>query len=210
MTSPTLLDGQIRFSYPDHDPSVTGVVLQTDRAIPGDRELVRDPSTPIGGRLALPITTIFLVSVLGLWGVLAWEHKVQVIKYDLRSAMQYVNQQRSRDDLLILQIPHQEWAYRYYTSDFGPHPFQDSDARLGWWAGGPYTNWGRSEDVETQAVELYMRDITREADTLWVLLSEATLWDDRRMMEHWLQQHGALEDQKTFAGVTVQQYRMHP
>lgn len=54
MTSPTLLDGQIRFSYPDHDPSVTGVVLQTDRAIPGDRELVRDPSSPIGWRLDLP------------------------------------------------------------------------------------------------------------------------------------------------------------
>lgn len=163
-----------------------------------------------GGRLALPITTIFLVYVLGLWSMLAWEQKVQVIKYDLRSAMQYVNQQRSRDDLLILQIPHQEWAYRYYTSDFGPHPFQDSDERLGWWAGGPYTNWGRSEDVETQAVELYMREITRGADTLWVLLSEATLWDDRRMMERWLQQHSALEEQKTFAGVTVQQYRMHP
>ncbi len=162
------------------------------------------------GRLALPLTLIFLLYTLGLWGGLAWQQKMQVIKYDLRSAMQYVDQHRRRDDLLILQIPHQEWAYRYYTSDFGPNPFADSDVRLGWWAGGPYTNWGRSDEVEAREVALYMGNVTQGADTVWVLLSEATMWDSRRLMERWLQTHGELEEQQLYAGVTVQRYRLHP
>ena len=117
---------------------------------------------------------------------------------------------RDRDDLLILQIPHQEWAYRYYTSDFEPNPFTDSDVRLGWWAGGPYTNWGRSDEVEMHEVEVYMGNITQHADVVWVLLSEATMWDSRKMMDHWLQAHGELVEEQTFAGVTVQRYRLHP
>lgn len=162
------------------------------------------------GRLALPLTAIFLLYVLGLWSGLAWQQKVQVIKYDLRSAMQYVDQHRSRADLLILQIPHQEWAYRYYTSDFGPNPFTESDTRLGWWVGGPYTNWGRSDDVETSEADLYMASATRGADEVWVLLSEAAMWDNRRLMEHWLQTHGELVEERAFAGVTVQHYRLRP
>ncbi|HAJ35316.1 MAG TPA: hypothetical protein DCL15_06440 [Chloroflexi bacterium] len=162
------------------------------------------------GRLALLLAAILLLYTVGLWSGLAWQQKMQVIKYDLRSAMQYVDQHRSRDDLLILQIPHQEWAYRYYTSDFGPNPFADSDARLGWWAGGPYTNWGRSEEVEAREVALYMGNITQHADVVWVLLSEATMWDSRQLMERWLQTHGKLEAQQLYAGVTVQRYRLRP
>ena len=82
-------------------------------------------SPPPASARRLPWQGIWAVSYTHLDVYKRQEQKVQVIKYDLRSAMQYVNQQRSRDDLLILQIPHQEWAYRYYTSDFGPHPFQD-------------------------------------------------------------------------------------
>ena len=160
------------------------------------------------GRLALPITAIFLVYVVGLWGVLGWQQKTQVIKYDLRGAMHYVYEQRATDDLLILQIPHQEWAYRYYTSDFGPNPFEGSDARLGWWGGGPYTNWGRAEEVEWPEVDRSMRSLTQGADTVWVLLSEAPMWDERRLMDRWFQQYAVLEEQKGFAGVIVQRYRM--
>jgi len=42
-----------------------------------------------------------------------------------------------------------------------------------------------------------------------VLLSEATLWDRRRLMDEWLAAHGTLKMEKPFAGVTVRQYQMH-
>jgi hypothetical protein len=147
--------------------------------------------------------------VVGLWGWLGWQQKTQVIKYDLRSAMSYVYQQRATDDLLILQIPHQEWAYRYYTSDFGRNPFEGSDARLGWWGGGPYTNWGRPDEIEWPEVDRYMRSLTHNADIVWVLLSEAPMWDNRRFMDRWLQATAVLEEQKSFAGVIVQRYRLN-
>lgn len=161
------------------------------------------------GRLALPIVAVFLVYVIGLWGLLGWQQKTQVIKYDLRSAMSYVYQQRATDELLILQIPHQEWAYRYYTGDYGPNPFENSDARLGKWGGGPYTNWGRPDEVEWLEVDRYMSSLTQNANTVWVLLSEAPMWDGRRLMDRWLQTSAILEEQTNFAGVTVQRYRMN-
>jgi 4-amino-4-deoxy-L-arabinose transferase-like glycosyltransferase len=161
------------------------------------------------GRLALPIVAVFLVYVVGLWALLSWQQKTQVIKYDLRSAIDYVYTNRTDDDLLILQIPHQEYAYRYYTSDFGPNPFAGSDERLGWWAGGPYTNWGRPDETEWPEVERHMQRATAGADEVWVILSEASMWDSRRLMDRWLQTAGVLEEEHTFAGVTVQRHRLN-
>ena len=161
------------------------------------------------GRIAWPMAVVFLVYVGSLWTALVWQQKVQVIKYDLRTAMRYVDNRRSPDELLILQIPHQEWAYRYYTSDFGPDPFTGSDERLGWWAGGPYTNWGRADDVERAEVNTYLSNLTAGADDVWVLLSEASMWDQRRMMDDWLATHATLAEEKPFAGVTVRRYEMY-
>lgn len=161
------------------------------------------------GRLALPLAAIFLIYVIGLWGHLGWQQKTLVIKFDLRGAIQYVYAHRSPDDLLILQIPHQEWAYRYYTGDFDSDPFAGGDERLGRWGRGPYTNWGRPDDIEWAEVDRYMRSMTSGADEIWVLLSEASMWDNRRLMDRWLQAHAALEEQRAFPGVTVQRYRLN-
>lgn len=160
-----------------------------------------------GGRLALPLAAILLIYIAGLWGHLGWQQKNLVLKFDLRSAVQYVFTHRSPDDLLILQIPHQEWAYRYYTGDFSSDPFAGGDERLGRWAGGPYTNWGRPDEVEWAEVDRFMRNITASAEEVWVLLSEASMWDNRRLMDRWLQTFAVLEEQRVFPGVIVQRYR---
>ncbi|MBU6349242.1 MAG: glycosyltransferase family 39 protein [Chloroflexi bacterium] len=162
------------------------------------------------GRLALPVVAALLIYVVGLWGWLGWQQKTQVIKYDLRGAMQAVYQQRALDELLILQIPHQEWAYRYYTSQFEPDPFAGSDLRLGRWGGGPYTNWGHAEEVAWPEVQQYMGSLTAGADEIWVLLSEAPMWDSRQLMQRWLQESGVLIEQQSFAGVSVLRYRLNP
>ena len=51
--------------------------------------------------------------------------------------------------------------------------------------------------------------MTAGAGDVWVLLSEATMWDQRRLMDEWLAAHGTLEEEKPFAGVTVRRYEMH-
>jgi hypothetical protein len=34
------------------------------------------------------------------------------------------------------------------------------------------------------------------------------MWDSRQLMARWLQMHGELENQRVYAGVVVQQYRL--
>jgi uncharacterized membrane protein len=161
-----------------------------------------------GGRLGPTIVAAFLVYVLGIWGYANVQQKTLTIKFDLRGAVQYVQAHRDPSDLLILQIPHQEWSFRYYSDSFRPNPFLDSDARLGRWVGGPYTNYGEPDDQARAAVDAQMQTWTTDADDVWVMYSEASMWDARRLMEEWLQQHAVVIEQTDFPGVTVRRYQL--
>ena len=152
------------------------------------------------------VTGLALVYLLGLWGTLNWQQKITTIKYDLRTAVHYVHSRRQPEDLLILQIPHQEWSYRYYSSDMGVAPFAGSDERLGRWAGGPYTNFGQPDEQAQAAVDDALRSATAGVTDVWVLFSEAEMWDSRRLMDHWLDRHGRVIEQATFAGVEARRY----
>jgi uncharacterized membrane protein len=158
------------------------------------------------GRLAPVATAIFLIYILAIWSYANWQQKTTTIKYDLRSAVAYIQAHRDPAELLILQIPHQEWSYRYYSSDFGPNPFTGSDARLGRWVGGPYTNYGEPDAQAQAAVAAQMEAWTANEPSLWVMLSEAEMWDSRRLMDTWLAEHATVVDEAGFPGVQVRRY----
>jgi len=160
------------------------------------------------GRVGPVVTALLLVYILGVWGYVNWQQKTLTIKYDLRGAVQYVQAHRDPNELLILQIPHQEWSFRYYSDSFSPNPFVDSDARLGRWMQGPYTNYGQP-DAEARAVlDAQMQTGTAGQPTVWVMLSEAAMWDSRQLMNEWLNQHGTVVEKTDFPGVTVLRYQM--
>ncbi len=79
------------------------------------------------GRIA---AAALLVYVIGFWLFAGWQQKTMPTKYNLRGGIGDIDERRTPEALLILQIPHMEWAYRYYSSDFGPRPFEASEARL--------------------------------------------------------------------------------
>jgi mannosyltransferase len=160
------------------------------------------------GRFGPALTALLLVYIVGAWGYVNWQQKTLTIKYDLRSAVQYVQARRDPNELLILQIPHQEWSFRYYSDDFSPNPFAESDARLGHWLQGPYTNYGEPEEQARAAVDAVMQVGTAGQPYVWVMLSEASMWDSRRLMDDWLNQHGAVVEQVDLPGVTVRRYQM--
>ena len=160
------------------------------------------------GRLGNVLATLLVAYALIFWLYAGWQQKTQPIKYDLRSAVTYIAQRRSPDDLLILQIPHMEYAYRYYSSDQGTHPFAGSDERLGWWAGGLWTNNGHPDEQARTEVDAQMRAITAGADDVWVMRSEVEMWDARHLMDEWLDEHAALVDQADYHGTQVRHYRM--
>jgi len=160
------------------------------------------------GRLALAVAAGFMAYTLIFWTYANWQQKTTTIKYDLRSAVAYIQANRDPNTLLVLQIPHQEWSYRYYSSDFGPNPFADSDLRLGRWVGGPYTNYGQPDDQARAAVDAQLRPATADGGDVWVMLSEVELWDARRLTDDWFDRHGFLVEHADFPGVQVRRYQM--
>lgn len=154
------------------------------------------------------VTTILLIYLLSLWGFLGLQQKQLVIKYDLRNSAGYIHRQRDPQQLLILQIPHMEWSYRYYSSDFGPRPFDGSDPRLGVWAKGIYTNWGEPDEPARASVATQMEQLTQGHRNIWVLLSEVEMWDQRRLMDEWLAAHGRIIEQVDFPGARVVRYEL--
>jgi hypothetical protein len=160
------------------------------------------------GRIGPAIAALLLAYVLTVWGYANWQQKTLTIKYDLRSAVQYVQAHRNPNELLILQIPHQEWSFRYYSDSFSRNPFVDSDARLGHWMQGPYTNYGEPDDQARATVDTQMQAGTAGQKFIWVMLSEADLWDSRHLMDDWLNQRGKVVAEVDFPGVAVRRYQI--
>ena len=161
-------------------------------------------------RRTRPLLLLLLLYLLGYWGVVGRQQKALDLKTDLRAAVRYIAQQRRPDQLLILQMPYLERAYRYYSSEHTSNPFAGSDERLGRWSGGPWTNNDLGDDQARQGVDAEMRAKTAGAAAIWVLLSEAHLADERALMRRWLNQHATLVEEATFHQATVQRYQMNP
>lgn len=162
------------------------------------------------GLLPRTLAAVLAVYILAFWLYGGWQQKTLPMKYDLRSGVAYVDQHRSPEELLILQIPHLHYAVRYYTSDFGPRPFEGSEARLGNWAEGLWTNNGWPDDQARALADQQMGEITAGASEVWVLRSEVEMWDQRHLMEKWLNAHGTLQDSADFHGVQVRRYSLAP
>jgi 4-amino-4-deoxy-L-arabinose transferase-like glycosyltransferase len=152
------------------------------------------------------ITFLLLLYIGGFWLYAGWEQKTSDIKYDLRSAVTYLENRRQPDELLILQIPHMEYSYRYYSGDQSARPFAGSEQRLGRWAGGLWTNNGHPDAQARAEVDAAMRGLTHGVERVWVLRSEVEMWDARHLMDQWLDEHGTLVDQAEFHGSQVRVY----
>jgi len=160
------------------------------------------------GRAAKIVAIVLAAYTLLFWIDLGRQQQAQLIKPDLRAAVHYIDQNRSPNSLLILQIPYVEIAYRYYTSDQGPEPFLDSDRRLGRWAAGPWTNNDLDDDEARQQVAHEMAAMTAGGEDIWVLLSEQETWDRRQLMGQWLDDQAMLIDQSQYHGAQVRRYRL--
>ena len=159
------------------------------------------------GPLATPLVVVLLLYTIGFWGYRGWLETTTTIKYDLRDGVTYVAERRDPATLLILQIPHQQWAWQYYTGDNSFDLFATGPARLGNWAEGLWTNGGESDAEATAVVDEQMRAITSASNEVWLLSSEVEMWDARHLMRAWLDTHAALIEQAEFHGVQARHYR---
>lgn len=159
--------------------------------------------------LSLPLTVALLLYLILFWGYVGWQQKTTTAKYDLRSAVTYISDRRNPEELLILQIPHVEYSFRYYSSDLGTHPFEGSVERLGYWKEGLYTNRNNHlPEAEVAAeVGVQMQELIGSSEVVWVIYSEAHMWDQKRFMEKWLDEHGTTLESEDFYHAHVRKYK---
>lgn len=121
----------------------------------------------------------------------------QPIKADFRSAAAYVLVSHQPGEAVLYQIPYNRYTFSYYAS--GRADPEDSV-----WTGieGPYTNNGMTE-AETDA---WMATKIGGAKTIWLISSEAPMWDERNLTGRWLEANATATDRAEFARVTVTRY----
>ena len=128
---------------------------------------------------------VTLAAILALNLLSAGVQTMRPIKSDLRAAAGYVTAHRQDDDRLIYQIPHIHYTFSYYAS--GRHD-PNEPAFIG--VDGLYTNNGMTE---AEAADQMAGEIAG-ARVVWLIASEASMWDQRGLTERWLNEHGTPRD----------------
>jgi len=141
-----------------------------------------------------PLAAALLVLVVALNLQAVWGQAHTVIKSDFRRAAAYVEPRRAPDELLLFLMPYVRHTYTYYGDDPSP------------WADAPYTNGGATpEEVDAELARL-----TAGQSAVWLVSSEAELWDRRGLVVAWLEAQGAPGDEADFARVRVTRYTFSP
>ncbi len=110
------------------------------------------------------------LAVIGLLGIgRQWATPVRA---DLRAAAEIIQGDYQAGDLILFQIPYLQHTFDYYAQDF------DYQA-----AEGPYTNYGDPP----QTVDAHLCQLTAGYQRVWLVLSEASMWDQRGLTRAWFQ-----------------------
>ena len=151
---------------------------------------------------------LLVVPLAAVWIYGGWLQTTIPVKADLRQAVTYTLDQREANELLILQIPHNHYSYRYYSAEDREQRFTSSTSRLAPWLPGLFTNNYRTEEVAWREVSRYMETSTIGYNGIWVIYSETELWDNRRLLNRWLDENGQLEKSADYRIAEVRYYRL--
>jgi mannosyltransferase len=172
------------------------------------------------------LASFWLVALLATSGRGLWSQARTPVKADFRSATQYVANQMAPDDLLLFQIPYGRHSFDYYLELHRlPSPTPQEPALLPdgggalvflplvasgdrapyLWGDGLYTNGGMSLDQADRG----MLRIVSGKRVVWLIATEVSLWDERELVQSWLDDHATLTDEAQFVRVTVRRYELH-
>lgn len=140
-----------------------------------------------------PLGWAALAGLLALNATGLWRQSQQPIKADLRAAAAFVEAHRQPTDRVIFQMPYIRHTFEHYT---GAQPGA---------VDGPYTNSGSTP--EQVAAELSAA--LGGAPAAWIVLSEETAWDQRGLVQEWLEENGQRTGEEEFHRVRVVRYALH-
>jgi mannosyltransferase len=170
------------------------------------------------------VLAILALSVRGLW-----LQARTPLKADFRGATAYLRQNMAPGDLLLFHIPYGRHSFEYYmarpellpapggrAADPLPVPAAEGRLRLFLplvlggglpayrWADGPYTNDGSAPE----SVAAQMARITAGSRVVWLVASEADLWDRRGLVRGWLEERATRSGAAQFTRVEVYRYEL--
>ncbi len=146
-----------------------------------------------------------LPRALALAGLLApmaaglWAQATQPIKADFRSAARVVAAEYRPGDLILFHIGYVQYVFDYYFR----RPYD------GAWA--PATNYRTPEGrylLSEAEVAVRVASLLQGRTVVWLIYSEAPMWDDRDLVRRWLDAHGRLVGRWIFPLVEVRRYEM--
>lgn len=115
----------------------------------------------------------------------------QPIKPDFQAAAAYLAERYQPGDLVVFHISYMENNFDYYF----PEEYD------GWGAPAAASGWSE-KDIDVQ-----MRTYTSGRGTVWLVLSEATMWDPQGLVKVWMDANAAGPSQEqAFAHVSVYRY----
>jgi 4-amino-4-deoxy-L-arabinose transferase-like glycosyltransferase len=170
-----------------------GMPIFTDRyliiAIPSFFILLAMGLVAVGDRVKLLLPVCLLLVALIDVRSLAFQSQTP-IKSDFRTAARYVRERVNYEEPFLFLIPYVEKNFRHYHGN----GFLALEA--------PYTNG----DMTAGELSVRMEGLADGHDALWLISSEPDLWDSRRLVQGWLEEHGTLTDSGEFARVNVYRY----
>ncbi len=146
----------------------------------------------IGGAAFAVVTAVALVGVHA--------QAITPFKSDFRSAARYV-EARYQGEAIVFQIPYGQYTFDYY---FVPaFPIVE----------GPYTNHRHADGSyqrDATSFDAAITSLLSGQDVVWLVASEVEMWDERRLLEEWLNRHGQVTDRADFTRVTAIRYVLGP
>jgi uncharacterized membrane protein len=142
------------------------------------------------GRRSKAVLALCLAALLALNVQSIWVQSNTTIKSDFRAAARFFEERSGPKDLMIFLIPYVRHTFEYYYRDDYP------------WADAPFTNYGMSEGEVGAILSKMMADY----EGVWLLTSEAELWDERGLVKGWLDKNAELVEEAEFVRVALYRY----
>ena len=146
-----------------------------------------------------PLAVMALAALLIVSGSSVITQATTPFKSDFRSAAQAIGRAIQPGDLVVFQIPHVQHTFDYYFRQ----PYQS--------LGGPYTNFPGSVNGYQSSDETVLAQIQpmfADQRAVWLVSSEAAMWDARNLLQRWLEMNGRATFREEYAQVQVTRYEL--
>jgi hypothetical protein len=175
------------------------------------------------GLAALALGSVLVLNAGGLW-----RQATTPIKADYRAATRYVMERRGFGEPILFQIPYGRYAFEYYAGQalrsalgqaepithypagvlmqygaFAPLVMVDGRGIFPW-VDGLYTNAG----MDSEEADRRMGELLAGSRVMWLFATETSMWDERGMVQRWLEETGTRIDERHFARVSVYRYEL--